>query len=76
MFKVHYHYKVGGIAKQFVTEVFMTLEEAREYVLDRFDANVEARNEHEDTTLEEGHLAEICRDVIQNAYTIEYVAEA
>ena len=75
MFKVHYHYEVGGIAKQFVTQVFMTLEEAREYILEKFDDNVEYRNEHEYTTIEEGALAEICYNVIRDAYTIEYVAE-
>lgn len=77
MFKVHYHYKVDGIAKQFVAEVFMTLEEAREYILKKFDDNVEDRNEHDESSyLAEGHLAEICRHVIQKAYTIEYAAEA
>ena len=75
MFKVHYHYEVGGIAKSFVAAVFMTLEEAREYILEKFDDNVEARNEHEYTTIEEGALAEICRNVIRDAYTIEYVEE-
>ena len=75
MFKVIYHYEVNGEAKQFVSDVFMTLEEAREYVLEAFDRNVEDRNEHEETTLEEGRLAEICADVIRTHYEIEYVAE-
>jgi len=75
MFKVIYHYEVRGEAKQHVAEVFMTFEEAREYILEKFDDNVEYRNEHEYTTIEEGALAEICRNVIQNAYTIEYVAK-
>ena len=76
MFKVHYHYEVGGIAKQFVAEVFMTLEDAREYILEKFDDNVEYRNEHEDTNLGEGALAKICADVTRKSYSIEYVAEA
>ena len=76
MFKVIFHYEVGGIAKHHVSAVFMTFEEAREYVLEAFDRNVEGRNEHEETTLNEGHLAEICADVIRRNYSIEYVAEA
>ena len=76
MFKVIYHYEVDGIAKQFVSEVFMTLEEARDYILDRFDHNIESRNEHdEESTLAEGRLAEICRNVIEKSYSIEYAAE-
>ena len=75
MFEVYYHYYVDGLAKKFVAEVFMTFEEAREYILEKFDDNVEARNEHEYTTIEEGALAEICYNVIRDAYTIEYVAE-
>lgn len=76
MFKVHYHYEINGEAKQFVSGVFMTIEEARDYILDQFDNIVEGRNEHKETTLNEGHLAEICADVIRRNYSIEYVAEA
>jgi hypothetical protein len=76
MYKVIFHYEVGGIAKQLVADVFMTLAEARDYILDQFDQNVEYRNEHEDgSTLDEGHLAEICGDVIRRNYQIEYTAE-
>ena len=75
MFKVIFHYEVDDVAKQLVSGVFMTLEEAREYILQAFDSNVEARNEHEETTLGEGRLAEICGDVIRKNYSIEYVAE-
>lgn len=76
MFKVIYHYEVHGEAKSFVSDVFMTEKEAVEYVLNHFDKNVEARNEHEDDScLDEGRLAEICADVIRTHYEIEYVAE-
>ena len=73
MYKVIFHYEVDGVAKQLIADMFMTLEEAREYVLEAFDRNVEGRNEHEETTLEEGRLAEICADVIRKHYEIEYV---
>jgi len=76
MFKVNFHYEVGGISKQHVSATFMTFEEARDYILDAFDRNVERDNEHEEEcTLGEGHIAEIHREVIQNHYEIEYVAK-
>lgn len=76
MFKVNYHYEVGGEAKQLLAEVFMTIEEAREYILAQFDDNVERNNEHDDNScLDEGRMAEICGDVIRKHYEIEYVAE-
>lgn len=75
MYKVIYHYEVNGEAKSFVSDVFMTIEAAKEHILDAFDRNVESRNEHEDTNLDEGYLAEICREVIERHYSIEYAAE-
>jgi hypothetical protein len=76
MWKVNYHYKVRGEAKQFVAKVFMTFEEACEYILGKFDDNVYFSNEHNDNcTLGEGAVAEICANVIREHYTIEYVAE-
>jgi len=75
MYKVIFHYEVDGKAKQLIADVFMTLEAAKEYILEKFDDNVESRNEHEETTLAEGRLAEICADVIRRNYSIEHVAE-
>ena len=74
-YKVHFHYEVGGEAKSHVAGVFMSLEDAREYILGKFDDNVEARNEHKDSDLGEGRLAEICREIILKNYTVEYVKE-
>lgn len=76
MFKVNYHYEVGGEAKQLLAEVFMTIEEAREFILEQFDSNVERDNEHDDNScLDEGRMAQIHREVIEKHYSIEYVAE-
>ena len=75
MYKVIYHYEVSGEAKQLVSDVFMTIEAAKEHVLDAFDRNVESNNEHEDTCLDDGRAAEIYREVIETNYEIEYVAE-
>ena len=76
MYKVIYHYEVSGEAKQLVSDVFMTIEAAKEHVLDAFDRNVEYRNEHDDgSILGEGHMAEICANVIRNAYEIKYVKD-
>lgn len=76
MYKVIYHYEVRGEAKSFVADVFMTLEKAREYILDQFDCNVDRNNEHDDNSyLDEGRLAEIHREIIEKHYEIEYVAK-
>jgi len=76
MFKVIYHYEVDGEAKQLLADAFMTIEEAREYILDAFDTNVERSNEHDDNScLDEGRLAEIHREIIEKHYEIKYVAE-
>jgi len=75
MYKVNYHYEVNGEAKSFVSDVFMTVEAAQEHILDAFDRNVESHNEHEDTNLDEGYLAEIHREVIERNYSIEYVKD-
>ena len=76
MFKVNYHYEVNGEAKQLLAEVFMTIEEAREFILEQFDSNVERDNEHDDNScLDEGRMAQIHREVIEKHYEIEYVAE-
>ena len=73
MFKVIFHYGTEGEDKRLVADVFMTLTEAREYILDQFDKNVEGRNEFDETSrLPEGRAAEICAEVILRNYSIEY----
>lgn len=73
MYKVIYHYEIDGEAKQLVSDVFMTLDEAKEYILEQFDILVERKDEYDDTSrLPEGRSAEIVREVVERNYSIEF----
>lgn len=74
MYKVNYHYSLAdGISKTMVCEVFMTFEEAAEYILGKYDDLIE--RDHNIDGLDEGFDAEVCKDVIAKNYKIEYVKD-
>ena len=73
MFKVIYHYEIEGVAKSFVAFAAMTLDQAKEYILEQFDRMVDESNE-EETLLEEGRHAEILREVAERNYEIIFEA--